>query len=97
MSKRTTNKNGLTIVSYNLNELEHDSAVELITENKREVNGYAIEEDDDEMVSEWINEFAETDAEYSAFLLDALKNGNEIYTLTENCGWKQPIGEVVAY
>lgn len=59
---RVSRINGETYKSFELTEEQHNAAVELLTENKRMVGNYTIEEDDDEKVNVWISDaFAESD------------------------------------
>lgn len=92
--KRTTN-----IESFDLSQEQHDIAVDMVTNNKRKVASYTLEEVDDEMANVWISEaHSEGNTEYAEFLRKAIAENAELYTLTDHLGgFSQPIGEVAVF
>jgi hypothetical protein len=88
------------VVSCELTPEQHEYAVVIIKDNKRNAGGYTLEEvEDDEMVNVWIADaFSEGNDDYAHFLQNALAKGADIYTLTDHIGgFSQPIGEVAVY
>lgn len=92
-------KNGVSIETFGLSEEQHESAVDLVVNNKSKVGSYTLEDVDDEMANVWIADaHSEGEEEYAEFLRNALAKSAELYTLTDHLGdFSQPIGEVAVF
>ena len=97
--KRTTLVENVTHVeTFDLSKEQHDMVVEMVKSGKEKNGNYALEEVDADMLDVWIdNAKEEGNTEYENFLANAQLLDADVYTLTDNFGFSQPIGEVVVY
>ena len=83
------------IETFDLTEEQHDLAVEMIRNGKKESGKSSLQEADKEMANVWIADaHSEGNEEYAEFLREALAVDADLYTFKE--GW-QEIGEVAVY
>ena len=87
------------IKSFDLRTEQNEIAVDMVNNNKRQVESYTMEEVDGEIANVWIADaHSEGNAEYAEFLRKALAESAELYTLTDHLGdFSQPIGEVAVF
>lgn len=99
MSKiQKTKFNDCEVVTCGLTKEQHDVAVEMVKNDPFDLMQYNFKEVDLEMANVWIADaFSEGDEEYAHFLQKAIADGADLYTLTRDCGWEQPLGEVALF
>lgn len=88
---KSVTSDGTTVATFGLSEEQHKAAVELATENKREVNGFHLE-DASLFVDTWLEETS--DDEYAEFLNSAKNMNADFFTLNDEI---QPLGDVAIY
>ena len=88
---KSVTSDGTTVATFGLSEEQHKAAVELATENKREVNGYHLE-DASLFIDEWLK--VPSDDEYAEFLKNAKNMNADFFTLNDEI---QPLGDVAIY
>jgi len=95
----TTCVDGTTYKTFGLTKELHDIAVKFLTENKRKIDNYTLEELDGETVNVWIADaHAEGQENFAEFLRLALANNGTVYTLKSHVGdFSQSIGELAVY
>lgn len=99
MRRISSMDNDYRIETFDLSEEQHDIAVDMVSNNKRKVGSYTLEEVDGEMANVWIADaHSEGNEDYAEFLRKALAESAELYTLTDHLGeFSQPIGEVAVF
>ena len=99
MSKiQKTKFNECEVVTCGLTKEQHDIAVEMVKNNPFDLMQYNFKEVDLEMANVWIADaFSEGDEEYAHFLQNAIAKGADLYTLTNDCGWEQHLGEIALF
>ena len=95
----TTIVDGTTYKTFGLTKELHDIAVKFLTENKRKIDNYTLEELDSETVNVWIADaHAEGQEDFAEFLRSANAHNGTVYTLKSHVGdFSQSIGELAVY